>query len=107
MTARLVEHFGAPLPQSPERHAFPTPQRIAGVPFEEFAAKARMGYRNAYVYALSTAVASGAIDLEGWQDPSLSGSRSSEAPAFSSGRRPVWRGLPYALHREAGARQRR
>jgi 3-methyladenine DNA glycosylase/8-oxoguanine DNA glycosylase len=68
MTARLVEHFGAPLPQNPERHAFPTPQRIAAVPFEEFAAKARMGYRNQFVYDLSTEIASGRLDLEGWQE---------------------------------------
>lgn len=71
MTARLVEHFGAPLPQDPARHAFPTAHRIAAVPFEEFAAKARMGYRNAYVYSLATATASGQLDLEGWQDESL------------------------------------
>ncbi len=68
MTARLVEHFGAPLPQSPERRAFPTPERIAAVPFEEFAAKARMGYRNQFVYSLSTAIAKGELDLESWQE---------------------------------------
>lgn len=68
MTARLVEHFGAPLPEAPERRAFPTPQRIAAVPFEEFAAKARMGYRSAYVYAIATRVADGSLDLEGWQE---------------------------------------
>ena len=68
MTARLVEHFGAPLPQDPERRAFPTPQRLAAVPFEEFAAKARMGYRNQFIYSLSTAIASGELGLEAWQD---------------------------------------
>lgn len=71
MTARLVEHFGAPLPQGPERHAFPSPHRIAAVPFEEFAAQARMGYRNAYVYAIATRIAAGELDLEAWQDESL------------------------------------
>jgi 3-methyladenine DNA glycosylase/8-oxoguanine DNA glycosylase len=71
MTARLVEHFGAPLPQAPERHAFPTPARIASVPFDEFAAKARMGYRNAYVHTIATRVASNELDLEAWQDGSL------------------------------------
>ncbi len=68
MTARLVEHFGASLPQAPERHAFPTPNRIAATPFDEFAAKARMGYRNAYVYAIATSIAQGALNLEAWQD---------------------------------------
>lgn len=71
MTARLAEHFGAPLPQANENHAFPTPQRIAAVPFEEFAAKARMGYRNAYVHAIATSIASGELNLEAWQDEDL------------------------------------
>ena len=72
MTGRLVEHFGTPLPQALERHAFPTPERIASVPFEEFAAKARMGYRNQFVYSLSTAIAKGELDLESWQDKNWS-----------------------------------
>ena len=72
MTARLVEHFGAALPQDSARHAFPTPERIAGVAFEEFAEKARLGYRNPYVYGLSCAVASGEIDLEQWQTDAIS-----------------------------------
>jgi len=71
MTARLVEHFGAPLPQAPERRAFPTPQRIAAVPFEEFAAEARMGYRNAYVHQIAAAIAGGSLDLEAWQEAGL------------------------------------
>jgi len=71
MSARLVEHFGAPLPGDPARHAFPTPRHIAAVPFEEFAAKARMGYRNAYVHGLATAITDGTLDLEAWQDKTL------------------------------------
>ena len=71
MTARLVEHFGAALPSDPSRHAFPTPQRLADVPFEEFAAKARMGYRNAYVHSLAMSIAEGWLDLEAWQDEEL------------------------------------
>lgn len=67
MTARLVEHFGAPMSSDPSRHAFPTPTRIAAVPFDEFASKARMGYRNAYVHALATSIAEGRLDLEGLQ----------------------------------------
>jgi 3-methyladenine DNA glycosylase/8-oxoguanine DNA glycosylase len=68
MTARLVEHFGAPLPQSPERRAFPTPERIAALPFDEFAALARMGYRNAYVHTLAQRIAEGELKVEAWQD---------------------------------------
>lgn len=71
MTARLVEHFGAPLPQDTTRHAFPTPAQIAAVPFEDFAAKARMGYRSAYVYAIATRIADGSLDLEAWQNEPL------------------------------------
>jgi len=71
MTARLVQYFGAPLPHFPERHSFPSPQRIAAVSFEEFAAKARMGYRNQFVYRLSTAIAGGHLDLESWQEGDL------------------------------------
>lgn len=71
MTARLIEHFGAPSPDDPARHAFPSPQRLAAVPFDEFAVKARMGYRNAYVHSLATAIADGSLDLEAWQDGRL------------------------------------
>jgi 3-methyladenine DNA glycosylase/8-oxoguanine DNA glycosylase len=71
MTARLVGEFGVPLPQDPERRSFPTPQRIAAIPLEEFAAKARMGYRSAYVHAIATAIAGGTLDLEVWQDGNL------------------------------------
>ncbi len=61
MSARLVQHFGT------EGRAFPTPAQIAAVPFEEFATKARMGYRAAYVHAIATQIVSGKLDLEGWQ----------------------------------------
>ena len=62
MSARLVQHFGS------KGRAFPTPAQIAAVPLEEFTAKARMGYRAAYVHAIATAIVSGELDLEGWQE---------------------------------------
>ena len=65
MTARLVEHFGA------SGRAFPSPQRIAAVSFDEFAAKARMGYRSAYVYQIATEISEGRLELEGWQEEAL------------------------------------
>ena len=65
MSARLVEQFGA------EGRGFPTPQRVAAVPFEEFAAKARMGYRAAYVHKIATAIAEGSLDLEALQEDTL------------------------------------
>ncbi len=61
MTARIVGAFGI------EGRTFPTPAQIAAVPLEEFAEKARMGYRNAYVYAIASAIAAGELDLESWQ----------------------------------------
>lgn len=73
MTTRLVQEFGTPAPPGLGAGArtFPTPQRLAAVPFEEFAAKARMGYRNAYVHQIATAIPDGTLDLEAWQDESL------------------------------------
>ncbi len=67
MVARLCEHFGSPLVSDPMRHAFPAPRQIAAVSFEEFGAKARMGYRNDYVYKLATSIAEGGLDLESWK----------------------------------------
>jgi 3-methyladenine DNA glycosylase/8-oxoguanine DNA glycosylase len=65
MTARLVSGFGT------EGLAFPNAHQIAAVPLEEFAAKARMGYRSAYVHAIATAIYDGTLDLEGWQDTKM------------------------------------
>lgn len=65
MSGRLVRHFGA------EGRAFPTPMQIAAVSLEEFADKARMGYRNAYVHGIATAITGGSLDLEAWQDDGL------------------------------------
>ncbi len=65
MTARLVGAFGT------EGQSFPTPAQIAAVPFDDFAAKARMGYRNAYVYAIASAIADGSLDLEACQSETL------------------------------------
>ena len=65
MTARLVAEFGA------EGRAYPTPTQIAAVSFDEFAAKARMGYRAAYVHAIATGICDGTLDLEAWQTEDL------------------------------------
>lgn len=66
MTARLAREFGT------EGRAYPTPTQIAAVPFDEFAAKARLGYRNAYVHTIASAIADGSLDLEAWQTEDLS-----------------------------------
>ncbi len=65
MSARLVAEFGA------EGRAFPAPAQIAAVSQEDFAARAKMGYRNAYVHAIASAAASGDLDLEAWQTETL------------------------------------
>jgi 3-methyladenine DNA glycosylase/8-oxoguanine DNA glycosylase len=65
MTARIVGAFG------PEGLAFPAPAQIAAVPLEAFSEKARMGYRNAYVHAIASAITSGELDLEAWQSDAL------------------------------------
>jgi len=65
MTARIVAAFGT------EGLAFPSPAQIAAVSLDEFAAKARMGYRTAYVHAIASAIANGSLDLEAWQAEAL------------------------------------
>ena len=65
MTARMVREFGA------EGRTFPTPAQIAAVPLDDFAAKARLGYRSAYVHAIAAAIAGGTLDLEVWQTEDL------------------------------------
>lgn len=65
MSGRLVAEFGA------QGLAFPTPQHIAAVSFEEFAARARLGYRSAYVYQIADDIAAGRLNLEAWQERDL------------------------------------
>ncbi len=65
MTARIVAAFGT------EGRTFPAPAQIAAVPLDEFSEKARMGYRNAYVHAIASAIAGGSLALEAWQSEAL------------------------------------
>ena len=65
MSARLVQEFGR------EGRAFPSAAEIAEVPLDDFAAKARMGYRSAYVHAIAAAIAEGSLELEAWQTEDL------------------------------------
>lgn len=61
MSARLVQEFGR------KGRAFPSAAEIAEVSLDDFAAKARMGYRAAYVHAIAVAIAEGSLELEAWQ----------------------------------------
>ncbi len=67
MTARFVNGFGSPWPRDPARHAFPDPAQIAAVPFADFAAEARLGYRAGAVHTLASQIAEGALSLEDWR----------------------------------------
>ena len=86
MAGRLCEEFGeAPAPsprnnltpQPPSlqeggvRRAFPTPEAIAVVPFDEFAEKAKLGYRAGAVHGLAVDIVEGRIDLEALRDPAI------------------------------------
>lgn len=62
MARRLVDLLGAPSEDG--ARAFPTPEAIAACPEDQFAAGARLGYRNRYVQALARQVAEGELDLE-------------------------------------------
>lgn len=62
MTARVCA-FGTPCAGG---HAFPTPQQIADVPLEDFAARARLGYRAASLHQLARRICDG-LDVEAWR----------------------------------------
>jgi len=71
MVSALVAEFGAPLPDDPAQHAFPTPARLAATDDATLRDVARLGYRAPYVLALAQSVASGALDLEALQGTDL------------------------------------
>jgi N-glycosylase/DNA lyase len=69
MTTALVEHLG---PEAPDgRRAFPGPAAMAEAGDDFYRDVARAGYRGAYLQTLALAVAEGALDLEGLNDPEL------------------------------------
>jgi N-glycosylase/DNA lyase len=70
MTTALVDHLGAEAPDG--RHAFPTPQAMAGAGHDFYREVARAGYRGAYLRSLADSVAAGRLNLERLTDPDLS-----------------------------------
>ncbi|MBN1594109.1 MAG: hypothetical protein JW941_12770, partial [Candidatus Coatesbacteria bacterium] len=72
MVERIVENFGEPFPGDERIRAFPTPERIAAVPFEKFKATVRAGYRAQYFHELATKIAAGETDVEALLDGELS-----------------------------------
>jgi len=69
MVDRIVEAFGTVGPDG--GRAFPLPEQIAGAPLDDFAGKARLGYRNTAVHRIATDGAEGRLDLEALEDPAL------------------------------------
>ena len=65
MTRRLCQ-LGAAHQSVAGCYAFPTPQRIADMAFDELAAEVRGGYRNATLHELARKIASGEVDLDAW-----------------------------------------
>jgi 3-methyladenine DNA glycosylase/8-oxoguanine DNA glycosylase len=69
MTTALVEHLG---PEAPDgRHAFPSPEAMAGAGEDFYREVVRAGYRGAYLRSLAADVAEGRLDLEALNDPEL------------------------------------
>ncbi len=64
MAQALVEHFGTPAANAPDRRAFPAPTQLAAADEATLRATARLGYRAPYVLALARAVTERALDLE-------------------------------------------
>ncbi len=64
MVAALVQLYGEPLPDNPERRAFPTPAALAAADVDALKTAARLGYRAPYILELAQNVAAGALDLE-------------------------------------------
>jgi 3-methyladenine DNA glycosylase/8-oxoguanine DNA glycosylase len=64
MVSRIVNYLGAPHPQAPDRHAFPTPEQVVAAGEKVFQTEIRLGYRNAYVLKLAREVVEGQRDVE-------------------------------------------
>ncbi len=71
MTGALVAQLGTPLPNNPNRHAFPTPAQVAAVDEIFLREKTKLGYRAPHVLSLAQDVASGRLDLEALKDQNL------------------------------------
>ncbi len=72
MAKGLTETYGAPLPSNPNRHAFPTPTRLAEADLDVLYGSVKLGYRAPYVLDLAQQVASGELDVEAWKTDFIS-----------------------------------
>jgi 3-methyladenine DNA glycosylase/8-oxoguanine DNA glycosylase len=64
MVGALVDDLG-------ERGTFPAPETMAAAGDDFYAGVAKAGYRGAYLRSIAAGVASGALDLEAFDDPAL------------------------------------
>ena len=71
MVSALVTQLGSPLPNAPDRHAFPTPNQIAAVDEELLREETKLGYRAPHILNLAQDVTSGRLDLEALKDITL------------------------------------
>lgn len=69
MVTNIVEKLGKPA--GGEKHAFPTPEEMAGVTEEFYRNEIRAGYRSPYFVALAEAAASGKLNPEKWINSEL------------------------------------
>ena len=65
MTSQLCQ-LGAPHPNFPDWHTFPTAQRVADLSLDDLSEALRAGYRRAYLHEMAQRIAKGDIDLERW-----------------------------------------
>ncbi len=71
MCLNLVTQFGEPLPDDPQRKAFPTPQALAESSPPVLKEQTRLGYRAGYIHELALRVSTGELDLERYKDSDL------------------------------------
>ncbi len=71
MVQGLVDGFGESFPGDAALKTFPATEKLAGISEKELTANVNLGYRTPYVLELAQRVASGDLDLYGFNDPDL------------------------------------
>ena len=71
MVKELVDAYGRPFSENPDRKTFPAPSSIAQASFDEFQQKVRLGYRADYVHRLARQFAEGSLSPVVFQDKQI------------------------------------
>lgn len=66
MTRQMVRRLNEMGEAGETGFSFPSPERIAAAPLEEFVGQVRAGYRGAYLHELARSIAEGRVDVERW-----------------------------------------